>query len=293
MPQTAPENSQQATITKLHLYPIKSMQGIEVDSITCLETGFQYDRDWVVVDAKNTFVTQRQIPKLASIKVALTQDEMIMSHPEHDALHIPLSREHLRTVSPSQVTIWKDLSMGLDEGQESQHWLGKVLGEFRGGSLRLLRFDEQHKRMVREKYTDNQNAHFKYADACPYLIVNSASLEALNAVLKEQGLQEIPMDRFRGNITITGIDAWQEYAGHTIKTNKVALRGEGACSRCPMTTINQFTGEIKEQGQPLTTLRDLDIPPGKPGAFFGMHATLLEGSGNHIKVGEKLTLLPA
>lgn len=279
-----------ATITKLHLYPVKSMQGIEVTEISCLETGVEYDREWVVVDQKNMFLTQRQIPALASIKVALTHDNLVLSHPGIESINIPLNKEHPKNSAAIQFTIWKDQSMGLDEGPEVSAWLSEVLGNYKGAPLRLLRYDQNHKRMVREKYTDNTEAHFKFADACPYLIVNEASLDSLNETLRTNGHNHVTMDRFRGNIQITGIDAWQEYECQTLNTQHISLQGEGPCMRCPMTGINQMTGENKEPGQPLQTLMKLDSPSEKPGGYFGMHATFITGSGMTLKVGEILEL---
>ena len=283
----------QATISKLHVYPVKSLQGIEVQEITCWETGVELDREWVIVDDKHLFVTQRQLPKMATIKVAFTQNSLVLSHPDHSALHIPLSRSHLNEQNTVSFTIWKDQAQGIDEGEAARQWLRQVFGEFRGGGLRLLRFSLDYRRAVQPKYSEHPQAHLKFADACPYLIVSNASLAALNEVLIEAGNQPVTLDRFRANIEIEGGAAWQEYQGDSMQINDVILKGVGPCMRCPMIGVDQQTGETIEPGQPFKTLMDLPVPAQKDGAYFGMHASFLEGPGKTIKVGDVLHILPA
>lgn len=283
----------QATISKLHVYPVKSMQGIEVPEITCWETGVEFDREWVVIDEKNLFVTQRQLPKLATIHVALSETHLVLSHPDHESLRIPLSRDHLNDNEHIPFTIWKDQGEGINEGQVATDWLEKVLGKYRGGKLRLLRFALDYRRAVHEKYSTHPTAHLKFADACPYLIVNTASLEALNAVLRDNQHEPVTLDRFRGNIEIQSNTPWMEYQGSQIKVNDVVLKGVGPCMRCPMIGMDQETGEVIEPGQPFKTLMEMPVSTHKDGAFFGMHASFLSGNGMRIKLGDTLQIIPS
>jgi uncharacterized protein YcbX len=39
------------TIASLYLYPVKSCAGIAVDEALLIETGLEFDRAWMVVDA--------------------------------------------------------------------------------------------------------------------------------------------------------------------------------------------------------------------------------------------------
>ncbi len=281
----------QATISKLHVYPVKSMQGIEVSEITCWETGVEFDREWVVIDDKNLFVTQRQLPKLAAITVTLSSEHLILSHPDHEPLSIPLSRDHLNESDIITFTIWKDQAQGINEGDIASQWLKEVLGAYRGGNLRLLRFSLDYRRAVHEKYSTHPTAHLKFADACPYLIVNSASLEALNAVLRDNQHEPVTLDRFRGNIEVESETPWVEYQGNTIEINDVTLKGVGPCMRCPMIGMDQETGEVIEPGQPFKTLMEMPIPSDKDGAYFGMHASFLSGNGKRIKIGDTINLV--
>lgn len=266
----------QANITQLVIYPVKSLQGITVSEAQCLATGLQFDREWVVVDKENQFVSQRNLPAMATIRVALTDAELILSHPEYGNCAVPLSGN---SRASEVLTIWKDQSLGIDEGDAVSAWLTKVLGVFRDSPLRLLRFDPTRQRIVREKYTQTTDSSLMFADACPFLILNTASLTALNQALEQNQHLPVTMDRFRGNIVVSDIPAWQEYQANTLRINDVALRGEAPCHRCPMPGIDQQTGLTPEPKQPFDTLAALPIPEGKEGAYFGMHATFIKAHG--------------
>ena len=42
----------QATIARLFVYPVKSCAGVELDEALLIETGLEFDRAWMVVDAR-------------------------------------------------------------------------------------------------------------------------------------------------------------------------------------------------------------------------------------------------
>lgn len=265
-----------ATITKLVIYPVKSLQGIEVQQAVCLETGLQYDREWVVVNNKNLFMSQRNIAAMATIQVNLTQTHLVLSHPDHGECAVPLANHQ---ANAEEVTIWKDQSLARDEGEAVSTWLTNVLGEFRGSRLRLVRFDKSRKRIVREKYTQTTDSTLMFADACPYLLVSQDSLTALNEELAKNAHLPVDLERFRGNIEVTGLAPWQEYQAKTLRINQVVLRGEAPCHRCPMPGIDQKTGHTPEPGQPFKTLMQMPVPAELSGAYFGLHATFdIQGS---------------
>lgn len=280
----------QAIISRLVVYPVKSLQGIEVKEAICLETGLQFDREWVIVDNKNRFVSQRNLPAMATIQVSLTSDHLVLSHPDHGECAVALANAE---VDSEELTIWQDQSLARDEGHAISEWLTQVLGEYQGNSLRLLRFDPRRKRLVREKYTQLTDAELMFADACPYLVVNSRSLTALNQVLLDGNHLPVAIDRFRGNIELVGIDPWQEYQVKTLRINQVVLRAEAPCHRCPMPGIDQTTGKIPEPGEPFKTLTAMPIPEELKGAYFGMHATFIKQNHrneNKIKTGDRMEI---
>lgn len=55
-------------MASLHVYPVKSCRGIEVQASLIEARGFMLDRLWMVVTSTGTFRTQRQLPKMALIQ---------------------------------------------------------------------------------------------------------------------------------------------------------------------------------------------------------------------------------
>ena len=52
-----------ARITSLHIYPVKSCRGIDVDEALITPTGLEWDRRWMIVRPDGRFVTQREVPE--------------------------------------------------------------------------------------------------------------------------------------------------------------------------------------------------------------------------------------
>ena len=52
-------------LAKILLYPIKSLDGIEVEQATILSSGaLQYDREFAFVDGQNRFVNGKRYPQI-------------------------------------------------------------------------------------------------------------------------------------------------------------------------------------------------------------------------------------
>lgn len=269
------------TIKNIVTYPVKSLAGMALEDAICLSTGLEEDRKWIVIDANNKFVTQRQLPQLATIKTSIVDGNLTLEHAKTGTFTIPTSQ-----LNPSTelVTVWKDESKAFVSETSCSQWLTDTLGDLRIGPLRLAMFCSQNERKVGKKYLTEQNATLQFADACPYLITFEESLSALSSRLG----MTIPMNRFRGNIIFSGLAPWEEYRVSTINNQKgLEFTMVGPCQRCQMTSIDQTSGNIATPGQPLQSLmKDFPAKPdGLP--YFGMHAYITRGAGANISVGEQ------
>ncbi|QPP50722.1 MULTISPECIES: MOSC domain-containing protein [Halomonadaceae] len=278
-------------IAELNLYPVKSLSGISLARATLGERGLAYDRHWMVVDQVGRFVTQRQMPGMARVTVRLEDDWLVLEHPEAQPLAIALARRDQPRLT---AYVWDDTCQALDEGEEAGRWLTAVLGDLRGSALRLVRFDDDHRRPVESRYLQGEAAHTAFADGYPFLIASQASLDALNTALQEKGLVPLPMNRFRPNIVVDGAaafaeDGWREVAA-TEGHYRFGLRKP--CQRCKITTVDQTRGTIDVPGEPLQTLMQMQTQPLRPGAYFGQNATLLDGAEQRIAVGDWLEATP-
>ena len=77
-------------ISQLTIYPIKSMGGITVARARVTDRGLEHDRRWMLIDHNNIFLTQREWPSMALMKVELTPDGLRIRHPQQPSpLDIP------------------------------------------------------------------------------------------------------------------------------------------------------------------------------------------------------------
>src|ERR1700693_2954315 len=79
-----------AIVEDLFVYPLKSARGIAQPAARLGATGFEWDRQWMAVDARGTFVSQRTHPKLAQIEPAITGDSLTLTARELEPLRLPL-----------------------------------------------------------------------------------------------------------------------------------------------------------------------------------------------------------
>src|SRR2546423_14962959 len=93
-------------ISEIKIYPIKSLKGISLDSANVEERGLQYDRRWMLTDMQGRFLTQREFPKMATIRVELADDEIIVSTKQLGEMAFPMEAG---TGDVRNVTIWQSV----------------------------------------------------------------------------------------------------------------------------------------------------------------------------------------
>lgn len=274
-------------IAQLNVFPVKSLRGIALEHTRLDVRGLAFDRHWMVTDDSGRFVTQRELPAMATITVRLSPQALMLEHASASPLVVDLAPT---SESRVEVVVWQDRCLATDEGDAASHWLTGVLGAWRGGPLRLVRFAEEHRRSVDARHLRGEQSHTAFADGFPFLVTSERSLDALNRRLVAQGLERVTMDRFRPNIVVRGLAAFEEDRLDRLQ------RADGAydlglrkpCSRCAITTTDQATGEIVNAREPLRTLMAMKTQPELPGAYFGQNASLLAGEGETIAVGDTL-----
>lgn len=87
------------TVKEIFIYPIKSLPGIKLDKCVVTRTGLVHpdnalvaDRKWMVVDASTgSFLTQRQLPRMALIQPSLLADALQLTAPGQPDLRIALA----------------------------------------------------------------------------------------------------------------------------------------------------------------------------------------------------------
>jgi uncharacterized protein YcbX len=118
-------------VSGLYVYPVKSTRGIARARVALTPMGFEWDRQWMLVNARGVFLTQRAHPQLARIVPEVTPDALVLNAPGLPALSVPLASNGARTA----VRIWDDACVGIDQGSAAREWASQAVGEH----VRLIR----------------------------------------------------------------------------------------------------------------------------------------------------------
>ena len=119
-------------ISGLYVYPIKSCAGVALQDATLTETGLEFDRAWMVVDAQGQFLTQREFPRMALIQPQIKRYEMVLRAPGMLALHIAIDRVE----QPLTVRVWDDVVPAYDLGALAGQWITDFLAQPHAGDAR-------------------------------------------------------------------------------------------------------------------------------------------------------------
>jgi hypothetical protein len=263
------------TIAGLHVYPVKSCRGVAVTDALLGAAGLEYDREWMVVTPEGRFVTQRDAPRLARVAAGVGAEALTLSAAGAGGVSVPLDLRGAATA----VTVWRDRCRAFDQGEDAARWLG----EFVGRPLRLVRFDNAGRRLSDTAWTGGREAPHRFSDGFALLAVSRASLDDLNARLPVP----LPMDRFRPNLVLDGLPPYGEDGLGDLLADTVRLRRVKPCTRCVITTTDQFTGTVAGD-EPLRTLRSYRWDAALRGVTFGQNLIVVAGAGAHLRVGQDL-----
>jgi uncharacterized protein len=268
------------SIDSLYVYPIKSCGGVALNEVMVIETGFEFDRAWMVVDASGEFVTQRELPRMALIQPTLKTAEMVLRAPGMLALHVALDRVETAV----RVKVWDDEVAAYDMGDLCAQWFTDFLGR----PLRLVRFDPEQKRLSSHRWTGALDAENAFADGFPILVASTAGLAEFNRRLIDRGEPAVTMARFRPNLVLDGLDAHGEDALDEIRfttaDGPVLLKLVKPCARCPIPDVDPATGEPGHAvGDVLASYR---ADARMDGALtFGMNAVIVDGIERVLRSG--------
>ena len=272
------------TVQALHVHPIKSCAGITSTEALLVETGLDLDRQWMVVDPDGEMRTQRDLPRMALITPTFQHGDLVLRAPGMLALHLSLDAVEDAT----RVRVWNDEVNAFSMGALAAQWFSDFLGE----ALRLVRFDPHQKRLSAREWAGAVEAENGFADGFPILLTNTASLADLNARLAARGAAPIEMRRFRPNVVLDGLQAFDEDHIDTLRIQTaegaVVLKLVKPCGRCTIPNVDPTSAA---QGrEPLDTLATFRADARVGGDLtFGMNAVVLEGFGHWLRVGQSAT----
>ncbi|BCJ64191.1 MOSC domain-containing protein [Polymorphospora rubra] len=270
-------------LASLHTHPVKGCHRLDHDTIHVEPWGLAGDRRWLVIDEDGVGVTQRDTAALVHIRPAPRPGGGLVLHATgRHPLDVP---EPAGDPLDVQIFVNRTPVAAAPAGPAADHWLSTLIDR----KVRLVWLANPADQPIGTELSRPED-RVSFADRYPMLVTNTASLDALNSLLREAGDIEgpLPMNRFRANLVVSGADPWAEddWIGRRLRFGNVVMRAVKACARCLVTTIDQETGE--KGRQPLRLLarhrnRDQKL-------LFGVNL-IPDGTGP-ITVGDPVELMP-
>lgn len=261
------------SLSAIHIYPVKSCAGIDLEGVSLDRFGPSGDRRWMVVDASGRFISQRELARMALVRVSqLPGGGLLLSLGDTEcSVAVP------GPAAPFiEVTVWDDSLNAVDAGDGAAAWLSEVLAT----DCRLVYMPDETRRAVDPDYA-KKGETVSFADGFPLLLISEASLGALNERLPHA----VPMNRFRPNLVVSGCGPFAEDGWSRIRIGAVEMDVAKACSRCAIPSIDQATGERDRYiNRALAEFRRFDRQ-----ILFGQN--LLYQGGGELRRGDPVEVL--
>jgi uncharacterized protein YcbX len=261
-------------VSRILIYPVKSLDGISVDSATVLSSGaLKGDRQFALIDASGQVVNGKRHANIQALRAEFDLKSGTIS----------LRNSHAEPNSISQPVTFQ-----LEREQDA---LEAWLGDYFGFPVHLQQ---------------NQDMGFPDDTLSPGpTIVSTATLEAIASWYPDFTVEEVRA-RFRANIEIAGVPAfWEDRlfaeADRTVafQIGAVRLLGVNPCQRCVVPTRNSKTG-VADPGfqKTFVTKRQATFPAWAERSRFNHFYRLTvntrldhANTGTAIAVGDEVCLL--
>jgi uncharacterized protein YcbX len=273
-------NMKDVTVRELWTYPVKSCQGEPAQSIEITDMGVVGDRGFAIW-AEGRLVEQKLTPRVASIGAEwdLANRTLLLRHDGHS------SYEHQVRESGSilEATWVLDEFTTIDQGDDVAGWLSAILDR----DVRLVVPGEPWKINfpVPQMALLHERPKHSFTAASPVGLANWASLEDLNGRVRTP----VPMDRFRMNVVVDGLEPYEEDDISSLANDEVELLNVTPAERCVIITTDQRTGDRP----PNNLMQVLGKYRAKPkqerfgsGLKFGNYMTV--GREGTLRVGDRL-----
>jgi uncharacterized protein YcbX len=259
-------------VTELNIYPVKSLRGLALTTMSLGSMGPAWDRRWMLVDGNGRFISQREEIRLCLVDVALEQGHLLLSAPQQVPISVPVDGAG----QSCEVEVWDDLVEAVDCGDAAARWCADFLQR----DCRLVYMPDSYHRQVDLAYGRAGDA-VSFADGFPLLLISQASLIDLNQRLSTP----VAMARFRPNIVVSGCDAFAEDCWPAVKIGDLDFDLVKPCSRCVIPSINPETAQKNPE-----VVRQLASYRRKAGnVYFGQN--LIHRDQGIISLGDRLTVV--
>ena len=221
-------------IEDLYIYPVKSTSGVNIQETEINESGLKHDRCFAIANASNVIITARECPILLQIQTITKEDNLELSF-QDSSISIPLTTD---SSPPISFSLFKTPIKGITTSPKIDLWLSALLKE----DCKLIR--------IAPKQYQERDQKTSFVDASPIHLISTASLNKVN----EQLTTPIELTRFRPNIIVSEIPAFEEDLWASISIGSCEFKVISKTERCSLITINPLSGEKNNYQEPLRTM---------------------------------------
>jgi len=279
-------------VTGLNTYPVKSCAGVALEKSRVTPTGLELDRDFMVVDDDNDFVSQRKVPELALVVPKIGESSITLSAPGMEDVDLPLEieRDDDRLVT---ATVHDKPVVGQIVGEDLNEWFTDFLPRYKQNRrFRLLHIRNDLPRYIKERYRrSGASNRVGFADGSSMLLATEPSLAQLNTQMDAP----VPMNRFRPNIVVDGegLAAYDEDRWTQVRIGALMAFVVKASDRCVTTDVDQQTAVTgKEVRWALRTRKGVNAyDETNTGVFFAQNLNHVYTPGMNISVGDTVEVV--
>ncbi|ACT06532.1 MOSC domain containing protein [Dickeya chrysanthemi Ech1591] len=227
-------------LSRLFVYPVKSMRGLQLSQTMAGTSGLAFDRTFMITEPDGTFITARQFPLLVLFTPALMHDGVFLSAPDGQTCLVRFD-DFAPDTAPTEV--WGNHFQARIAPEAVNRWLSEYLQR----PVQLRWQGPQPSRRVKRR----PDIPLGFADGYPFLLINDASLDDL----RRRCSAGIRLEQFRPNLVVSGATAYAEDGWQTLRIGEVMFDVAKPCSRCVLTTVSPERGRKHPSGEPLATLQ--------------------------------------
>lgn len=251
-------------LTKINVFPIKSLDGYAPNSAIVEKQGLQYDRRWMITDLNGMFMTMRTNGRMALLKAVVENGILSIFEKENLQNGVKMLISSQITEGVIEAEIWDDKVNSVLVSSEANAFLSDFLNK----KCQLVTMPATTERRVDANYNTGDDI-VSFADGYPFLIIGEASMSELNNRISGKNPTTTPlptasgsavsMRRFRTNFVFSGGQPFEEDTFTHFKIGDVDFMSLKPCARCVLTTRDPDTGvKGKEPLETLMTFRQKD-----------------------------------
>jgi uncharacterized protein YcbX len=279
-------------VTGLNTYPVKSCAGVALEQARVTPRGLELDRDFMVVDEDDDFLSQRKVPELALIVPKIGETSITLTAPGMSDVEVPLyvERDDDKLVI---ATVHSKPVAGQLVREDLNDWFTDFLPRYKQHKrFRLLHVRNDTPRYITERYRRPEASNqVGFADGSSMLLATEPSLAQLNSEMDEP----VPMNRFRPNIVVDGegLAPYDEDFWTRIRIGALAAFVVKASDRCVTTDVDQGTAVTgKAVRRALRTRRGANAyDESNKGVFFAQNLNHVYTRGVTVSVGDTVQVI--